>query len=401
MKLHKFKIVLILVLLSVFAACKKNKTEEPTILKTEHKFIRVLISDELTNQLTLVNTADGTVAGFGSKFAKSALYTTASGRFATIIHRDNNMVETFDSGFEFHGDHVDVKGTPKFGALTGDGNKPTHFKTKGNEIITFNDADGTLSVANEADFHTSGAKMRIINAGNVAHHGAMTKFNNGNYAITVKDGSVAGTLPERVKIIDGNGVEIAASTIPTKGIHGNASNGLISLFGSASGILMVTQAGVQELIPHPTGFDKVWFGTILEAEKADKFIGFTGSKGAFFINPIAKTVTPIFESADIMQCKVDFAGENLHILLHNGTLKIFNLNNGNLIAEGKVIAEVAKDDKQKPTLEATKGYTYIVMPKLGELHQIDNANLVDIKKIKVSATPYRLTILGFENSQAH
>ncbi len=401
MKLHKLKIVFALALLSAFAACKKNKTEEPILLDTEHKYIRVLVSDETTNQLSLVNPANGNISEFTAKFPKSALYTSGSGRFAGIVHRDKNLVETFDSGFEFHGDHVDVKGTPKFAALIGDGNKPTHFKTKANEIITFNDGDGTLSVANEADFHTNGAKMRTINAGNIAHHGAMTKFNNGNYAITVKDGSVSGPLPERVKIIDGNGTEVVASTLQTKGIHGNASNGSVSLFGSASGILMVTQAGVQELIPHPAGFDKAWFGTILEAEKADKFIGYTAAKGVFFINPATKTVTPIFESTDIMQCKVDFEGQNLHILLHNGLLKIYNLSNGNLIKEANVIPEVAKDDKQKPTLEATNRYTYITMPKMGELYQISNNNLSDVKKIKVSATPYRLTILGFENSQSH
>ncbi|TAF45673.1 MAG: hypothetical protein EAZ51_08895 [Sphingobacteriales bacterium] len=401
MKLHKLQIVLTLAFITALAACKKNKTEEPILLDTEHKYINVLVSDELTNQLSLVNPADGKVTPFSAKFAKSALYTTGSGRFASIIHRDNNTVEIFDSGFEFHGDHVDVKGTPKFGALIGDGLKPTHFKTKANEIIVFNDGDGTLSVANEAEFHTAGAKMRTISAGNLAHHGAMTKFNNGNYAITVKDGSIAGSLPERVKIIDGNGVEVVASTIQTKGIHGNASNGLISIFGSASGILMVSQAGVQELIPHPAGFDKAWFGTILEAEKADKFIGYTAAKGAYFINPTSKTVTPIFESADIMQCKVDFEGQNLHILLHNGLLKIYNLSNGSLVKEGNVMPEVAKDDKQKPTLEATKRYTYLTMPKMGELYQIDNNNLADIKKIKVSNTPYRLTIFGFENSQSH
>jgi len=55
--------------------------------------------------------------------------------------------------------------------------------------------------------------MQTTSTGLTAHHGAMTKFNNGNYAITVKDGSIAGTLPERVKIINASGAEVAASTI--------------------------------------------------------------------------------------------------------------------------------------------------------------------------------------------
>src|SRR3712207_7129677 len=50
--------------------------------------------------------------------------------------------------------------SPKFAAITADGLKPTHFKSKGDESIVFNDGEGTLSVAKEADFHTPGAKMR-------------------------------------------------------------------------------------------------------------------------------------------------------------------------------------------------------------------------------------------------
>lgn len=402
MKTTSYKIACIALLISAFAACKKdNEPNGPVEAQTEHRYIRLLVSDESSNQLSLVNPADGTVETFTAKYSKSSLYTTASGRFAALIHRDYNLVETFDSGFEFHGDHVDQKGTPKFATLTGEANKPTHFKTKGDEIITFNDGDGTLSIGKEGDFHTAGMKMQTVNAGNVAHHGAMTKFDNGNYAITVKDGSAAGTLPERVKLIDASGKEIAASTIQTTGIHGNASDGQVSLFGSGSGILAVDQSGNQQLIPHPANFGTAWFGTIMEASAAKKFIGYTAAMGAYTIDVAAKSVTPIIESTDIMQCRVDFAGKNLLALLHDGSLKLVDLTTGAIKKEGVIIPATAKDEKQKPTLEATERYVYVVMPKSGEVYQISTTDFNDVKKIKVSAVPYRLTIVGFENSQSH
>jgi hypothetical protein len=404
MKSNRLKIYLLLSFITVFAACKKDNHDDHDHnenTNTEHKYIRVLVSDELTSDLSLVNPANGNVETFIAKHPKSALYTTASGRYATLIHGSFNFVENFDSGFEFHGDHVDTKGTPKFAALTGDANKPTHFKSKGNEVITFNDGDGTLSIANESNFHTAGAKMTTINAGVVAHHGAMTKFDNGNYAITVKDGSVTGSLPERVKLINTSGSEIAPSTIQTTGIHGNASDGKVSLFGSSSGILIVDQAGAQRLIAHPSGFGTAWFGTILEGGADGKFIGFTAAKGAYFINTSTNTVTPIIESVDIMQCKVDFAKKNLLVLLHDGTLKLYDLASGTLKKEGKVIAATEKTETKKPTLEATGRFAYIVLPRVGEVHQVKLADLSDIKKIKVSTTPYRLTIFGFENSAVH
>ncbi len=387
---------------ALLLACdEKEKDNVTPVEETEYKFIRVVVSDETSRELSLVDPVELTAEKFEAQFPKSALYGTQGGRFGAIVNGANNFVQLFDTGFEGHGDHVDVKGTPKFGALTGDGNKPTHFKSKGDEIITFNDGDGTLSIAKEADFHTAGKKMTLINAGNVAHHGAMTKFDNGTYAITVKDGSAAGTLPERVKIIDASGKTLFASIIQTKGIHGNATNGSISLFGSSSGILAVEPTGNQQLIPHPADFGEAWFGSILEAKGAGKFLGYTAAKGVYIIDVATKSVTPVLVSSDIMQAKVDYAGNNVVVLLHSGELRIYDLKSNTLKISGSVLGATAKDETQKPQLEATSRYVYITQPKSGELLVVSTGNLSKINKVKVSATPYRLAILGFESSEGH
>lgn len=387
---------------ALLLACDdKEKDDVTPVEETEYKFIRVMVNDEVSKELSLVDPVKLTAEKFEAQFAKSTLYGTQGGRFGAILNGANNFVQLFDTGFEGHGDHVDVKGTPKFGALTGDGKKPTHFKSKGDEIITFNDGDGTLSIAKEADFHTVGKKMTHINAGNVAHHGAMTKFDNGTYAITEKDGSAAGTLPERVKIIDASGKTLFASTIQTKGIHGNATNGSISLFGSSSGILAVEPTGKQQLIPHPADFGEAWFGSILEAKGAGKFLGYTAAKGVYIIDVTSKSVTPVLASTDIMQAKVDYAGNNVVILLHSGEVRIYDLKANAPKTSGSVIGATAKDETQKPQLEATSRYIYITQPKTGELLVVNAANLSKSNKVKVSATPYRLAILGFESSEGH
>lgn len=402
MKSNLFKTLLAISIASAFFSCEKDDEEVVIpVEETEYKFVRILVNDELTSQLSLVDPVKLSVESFTAQYPKSALYPTQAGRFGALVNSSNNLVQLFDTGFEGHGDHVDVKGTPKFGALIGDGNKPTHFKSKADEIITFNDGDGTLSIADAADFHVSGAKMKTINSGNIAHHGAMTKFDNGTYAITEKDGSVSGVLPEGVKIIDGSGKTLFASTVQTKGIHGNASDGKVSLFGSSSGILVVEPTGNQHLIAHPASFGTAWFGSILEARGAGKFIGYTAAVGAYLIDPVADKVTPIIESTDLIQVKVDYAGNKLIALLHNGEVKIYDLKTNSLVKSGNVIGATAKDEKQKPQIEATSKYLYITQPKTGELLKVDVADFSKINKIKVSTTPYRLTVLGIESSESH
>ena len=403
MKITLSRILPLLVLAIFFQSC--NEEDAPATVDealTEYKHLRILLSDETSTALTLVNPILGTTTSFETNFPKSALYTTESGRFAAIIHRDNNVTQTFDTGLEFHGDHVDIKGTPKFGALTGTMSKPTHFKSKLGEILTFNDGDGTLSVGNESQVHANGSTFKTVNAGLKAHHGAMAVFSNGTYAITEKDNSIPGTLPERVKIIDKTGKELYASTVATKGIHGNASDGDYAVFGSASGILVVDNKGKQELIAHPDGFGTIWFGTILETAEKGKFVGYTASKGAYLINVVDKSVKPIFESADIMQCKASYDNTKLGILLHSGNFMSFNLSSLAIASSDRnVIPATAKDSKQKPQMEFSQRFIYITSPTTGELQIFNIKNSADAKKIKVSNTPFRLTIMGFENSGDH
>lgn len=401
MKKHFFHYLTVALASTLIISCNKTSEVNPSDDPLEYKHLRVVVNDEVSKEVFLVTPRTGETQKFETVFPKASLYVTESGRYASVVHREKNLVQFFDSGLEYHGDHIDVKGTPKWAAMTGESLAPTHFKSKSDEVLLFNDGDGTLSVGKETDFHITGAKLKTINASKTAHHGAMTKFNNGNYAVTEKDGSVAGVLPERVRIINASGQEIHKSTIQTKGIHGNASDGTVSVFGSASGILVVNQTGEQRLIAHPSDFGTAWFGTILEATKSQKFIGYTAAKGAYLIDVVANTVTPIVQSTDIMQCKVDYAGNRLVVLLHSGEVQIFNLSNNTLLKTGNVMSAIQKDEVQKPQLEATDKYLYITQPKTGELLQIEIANLTNKKTIKVSSTPYRLTLLGHESSEDH
>ncbi|WP_289664499.1 hypothetical protein [Flavobacterium panacagri] len=400
---NNFYKALFLFTLSLFAVSCSNDDDnhdDHDHDSAEHTYVRILLSDEKTTELTLFDPSEDKISSFTAKFPKSSLYTTESGRFAGIVHRDNNFVETFDSGLELHGDHIDVDDVPKFGILATSALKPTHFKSKIGEILTFNDGDGTLSVGKETDVNKAGSTFKTINAGLLAHHGAMATFTNGTYAITEKDNSVTGTLPEKVKIIDNTGKTLFDAKIQTKGIHGNASDGVYAVFGSSSGILVVESNGNQKLIDHPADFGTAWFGSILETASAGKFIGYTAAKGAYLIDVVAGTVKPIIANTTIMLCKVSYDLKKLAVLLHSGDLKIFNINSQQVEKEIKATTATATDATLKPQMAVTDKFAYITSPTTGELLQV-NLSSSEIKKTKVSATPYMITVIGYENSESH
>ena len=403
------KAALFVAVAAAFTACKKDNQqpeEEPTNAAKEFKYVRLLTSDETSNKLTLIDPFSAAVSSFDAKYPLANLYATSSGRYAAVLYGTQNLAEVFDSGLSSHVDHIDVLHNPKWASITANGIKPTHFKSKADESLIFNDGDGTLSMAMESDFNTAGARFSTVNAGLLPHHGAMAQFTNGTYAVTST--TTTGTSPNRVLIINKSGKTVFASTLAIGAIHGNASDGAHAIFGgftnaaaTAGGVLVVKSNGEQRLIPNPDGFGAFRLGSIYYAESAKKFIGYVASKGAYLIDLAGDKITPIYSGADAFQCKVDYAGKNLLVLTLDGKLRVYDLATGALKKEGAVISATLNTDTYKPVIEATAKFAYIALPGSGEVHQIDLDTFTVSAKYKVSSKPVRLTIFGFESNASH
>ncbi|SFQ23540.1 hypothetical protein [Hymenobacter arizonensis] len=391
------------------ASCKKDgedATPADVDAGKEFRYVRVLVADEQSNKLTQIVPRDAAITSVDADFPLGTLYPTASGRFAAVMYGSQNLVKMFDTGLEWHGDHVDVKGSPKWGTIQSTAARPSHFKSKGTESLIFNDGDGTLSVANEPSFHNSGAQFTVINAGLLPHHGAMAHYSNDTYAVTTA--SASGANPTRVQVINKTGALVHASTLQTGAIHGNASDGEDAVFGAwettanaNGGILVVNKNGQQRFIPNPAGFGAARLGTVLYAQEARKFIGYSNAKGAYMVNLTSNQLTPIYTGTDAIQAKTDYAGKNLLVLSLDGKLRVYNLATGALRKEGNVIPATPAADSFKPVLEATDRFAYIAVPALGEVHQIKLDDFTTVVKHKVSARPVRLTVLGYESDATH
>ncbi|WP_456460445.1 hypothetical protein [Reichenbachiella sp.] len=388
-----------LLVVGTFGCSEEN--EKPQAEAEEFEGIGVLISDAESQDLHWYNHHHQSQETFTSKHAKSRIYRTGTGRYAAIIHRDENLVEYFDSGLELHGNHVDELREPGIGPMIGEGGKPTHFKSSHDLLLAFNDEDGTLLMADEADISENGAKMTVLDAGLTPHHGAMVIFDNGNIAVTKKTGDIEGSLPEQVQIIDQTGALTHEAKITTNGIHGNASDGNHAVFGSASGILVVNQDGTQKLIDHPDSFGDSWFGSILSTQFEGVFVGYTSDHGVYLINVDSETISPLFTYSGLFRCAMDVNGSHVLILLETGMLHVFDVFDQTETASGTVISAFEKPSGGHgaiyPSIAASSRYVYITDPDNGQLVIANLQNLQNIEKVSVSSKPYSLGLVGHES----
>jgi len=378
----------------LLGACKKNNEEpQPSAELQEGKYVRLLVSDQQLKDYYLINPQTGNIETHTGEYANGSVYSSPSGRFASVINTNNNFVSFFDSGIEEHGTHVHIKGTPKWCLTKANGTTPVHYYGRGEDMLVFNDGDGSISHVTENTLHTQNT-ARSFSVG-TAHHGAPALFNNNTIAVTEKDGSVSGTLPERVKVIDMNGNTLHSSTIQTGGIHGEAGNGEIVLFGSTDGILKVNKTGTQELIDYPASFGSNWLGSIYYGKGAQQFIGFKAKYGIYKIDPSANTITPIEESATLFSATFDWEGKNLIIIYTDGTVKVLDAFTLNTVASKRLtIAFPATGSTGNPVTVSSKDYIYITDGINGKLTVYQKTSLAFIKEISLPGKPSKIAMIG-------
>ncbi|HEX8428761.1 hypothetical protein [Hymenobacter sp.] len=385
--LYPFAAVL---LAGTFTACDKKDTE-PAKPETESRFARLLIIDKTSTAVTLLDPSKNEQTTFQASYGGGAVYASSSGRWATLVSYANSVVEFFDTGIERHDDHVHIKGTPKWGLTKSTSPAPAHVHSSHNKISIFNDGNASISYVEEGQLHTLAAPATI--ATGASHHGAMILFDNGSYAATHKNNTVAGVLPEQVKIVHAQGTVVAAPSVGTGGIHGDASDGQQALFGSASGVLVVKQTGEQRLISYPAGAGSYWLSTIYYAQKARTFFGTRNEYGVFRIDPSTNTMKQVGKATKLVHVALDQEGETLMVLEENGTLTLFDAATGTEKVS-RSLSGLLDAKAATPTLAASRRYVYVSNAPQGKVHMLRKSDLTDNTTFTVAGAPLRLALVG-------
>lgn len=387
-------------LLAIFTSCQKESDVTPS--EKEMAYSRLLVTDADGSTVSLINPSSQKIQEFQARFSGSTLYATRSGRYAAVVNYANNLVQFFDTGIEAHEDHVHVLGQPKWSSLISEAPKPTHvffWNSGGNRIAIFNDGDATLTLTTEYDLSAPGAKAANVKV-DVPHHGAVVAFSNNTFAVTQKDGTVSSTLPERVKIVDANGNVVKTSVLATKGIHGDAGNGDVALFGHPEGILVVEKDGSQRIIKNPESLGQNWLSSIYYSEGTDSFYGYNAKAGVYRINVITNQITPVIGSDKVAIFKFDKEGSRVFALLTDGTLQAYDGITDKLITSAKVAEPIDAAASIKPDMTVSRKFVYISQPDQREIRVVSAATLTRGESLKVTGRPAKLALIGAQLDSA-
>ncbi|QWX85574.1 hypothetical protein H0I23_08025 [Cellulophaga sp. HaHaR_3_176] len=400
--MKKITFLPLLALTVLFTACSKD--DDAVSIEEDHEThenISLLISDTNSPTLNFINLDSEEVKTYQASYAKGSIYATESGRYGVITHRDNNFTETFNIGGEIdHGDHSHDLGETGFAAVKFESSEPTHFKSEQDYVAIYNDGDATLSLFNEKTIETN-ELVKSISTGTTAHHGAMVIFRNGNIAVTnLGNGAV---LPEKVHIINQEGeiVSQEEQSLSTSGIHGSAGNNTTALFGSNTGVLVVNDTGEQKIISYPTNFeDNEWFGSILATNSSNIFVGYTTSKGAYFIDIDSEEISPIHETTDLFKCIVSRDKKEVLSLTKNGDFKVTDVASKAVIYADQVPVPMDTESTDHDSVISNIDYfdnsLYISIPSEEKIIQYNLEEMVLTKEFQLAITPYQFTILAYD-----
>jgi hypothetical protein len=361
MKNHmkSYKLLLMsLSLLWVFASCEEeegiNPEAEETFADLESEWIR-LATVTGDNQISIMKptTGETTYEVSGTLTEGARYYRSGTGRYLVSVERAQNQVRFFDSGIELHDDHGH-----EYQALwldrTLSSPTPTHFSALEEDMIIFNDGDGSILHVEERRLEFDAYSPSTIPVAD-QHHGAAVKMEHGLFAVTFRDPSLDDILPQMVKLVDEQGQVVAEDNEVRVGrIHGNASNGDYAGFGSTDGILVVNTSNEFSLIPNIEGLNNEsgnWIGTLKGHKELDVFYGWARSKGLYRIDPEAGTMTSFYEGEDVKSFFFSQNGEYLVLHKDNDDIVVYDAYDGDMMTEAPV--SLAQD---ADAYNARKGY---------------------------------------------
>lgn len=336
-----------------------------------------------------------TIASFTVPGPAAGIYATSGQHHAVLIHRNENRVTFIHSGLRLldHGNHQDlIKTLPHVLQTLNVGRQPTHFFSHEDQMVIFNDQDGTNVLLNESQLGLS-LDYQTVPA-EIPDHGAP--------ALLGKHLLIGYLKLNRVDAFDLESQKVVQQFPNCPALHGETRLNNTVAFGCSDGVLLISESKGQlssQKISNPAGTPEgTRVGTVLSHPKASTFFGNWG-KGVVRIDPI-NGLKPIALGSNYIKGNFSADGNLVLVLTADGVLHEI-LPEGTVQRQTRVVTPVdlTVAGAPRPSFAVHGHWAFITDPSVGEIVQFDVQTGQVTERFKVGGTPTGIVALSAEGTE--
>ena len=373
---------------------------------------RLFIGDGETGALSIIDLEHGDVEqdAFDMGSRAGRIYSTRSGRFAIAVSGDANTAHVFDGGIylEPHGDHFDlVEVAPSQLGIDLSGDSPSHLYVGGEWAGIFYDGSGDVVLINEHELEEEDDSYVPVRFNAGAQHGGLVVLEDDLFAVTMQHPDYASDpgeyrLPVGADIRDVSG-NILYSAPGCDGLHGDAGNGHMAVFGCRGGVLAVeAHDGDFEhvFIAGPAGSPEDFrITSVWGYPGSDHFYGLGSAVGLYEIDPEGgemEQLIPASEALRPIQVAISHDGEALLVAMSDGELRMYDAHDGDLVATNSeaLTTPVETGSWGRPHFATAPGAIFVTDSVGGAVLQLDDHDLEEVAHWDVAGTPVKIAFVG-------
>ena len=373
---------------------------------------RLLIGDGETGMMSVIDLEHGDVEqdafDLGSRAGR--IYSTKNGRFAIAVSSDANTAHVFDGGIylEAHGDHFDlVEDDVASLGIDLSGDRPAHLYVGSEWATIYYDGSGDVVFLNEHELEEEGSVYAPPKLNFGAQHGAAVPLEGDLFAISLQhpdyDSDPAEyRLPIGAQISDLEG-NIIHSAEGCEGLHGDAGNGHMAVFGCVGGVLVLEEHGDHfddYFIGPPAGSPEDFrLTSIWGYPGLDHFFALGSAVGLYLVEPEEGAMEQFIPaSEDLMPINVAMShdGEALLVVMSDGELRMYDAHDLDLLASADdfLTEPVETGFWARPHVATAPGAVFVTDSLGGEVLQLDGHDLEVVNHWDVDGNPTKVAFVG-------
>ena len=374
---------------------------------------RLLIGDGETGMMSIIDLEHGDVEqdafDLGSRAGR--IYATKNGRFAIAISSDANAAHVFDGGIylEAHGDHFDlVEDHTERLNIDLSGDRPAHLYVGTEWATIYYDGSGDVVFLNEHELEEEGSAYVPPRLNFGAQHGAAVPLEGDLFAVSLQHPDYDSNpedygLPIGAQVTDLEG-NIIHSAEGCEGLHGDAGNGHMAVFGCVGGVLVLEEHGDHfddYFIGAPDGSPEDFRITSLWGYPGlHHFFGLGSAVGLYIIEPedgFMEQVIPASEDGpNPINVSMSHDGEALLVVMSDGELRMYDAHDLDLLASADdfLTEPVETGFWARPHVVTAPGAVFITDSLGGEVMQLDDHDLEEVNHWDIDGNPTKIAFVG-------